>query len=54
MALILRNHDLQGLLELDDYIDAVELGYREEGKGRGLNFLRKCAWFEGDGGIHAD
>ena len=24
MALILRNHDLQGLLELDDYIEAVE------------------------------
>ncbi|HJO90952.1 MAG TPA: hypothetical protein QF606_04740, partial [Anaerolineales bacterium] len=54
MALILRNHDLQGLLELDDYIEAVELGYREEGKGRALNFPRKCAWFEADGGIHAD
>ena len=54
MALILRNHDLQGLLELDDYIEAVELGYREEGKGRAFNFPRKCAWFEAGGEVHAD
>ena len=31
MALILRNHDLQGLVELDDYIEAVDLGFRVEG-----------------------
>lgn len=54
MTLILRNNDLQGLFKLEDYIEAVELGYREKGKGRAANFARKCAWFDKDGSVHSD
>ena len=48
MALLLRNHDLHGLMPLTDYIQAVEQGYREVGEGRGANFPRHSLWIEGD------
>lgn len=53
MALILRNHELQGLLELDEYIEAVELGYNEEGNRRAVVFPRKCAWFDSNDSTHS-
>jgi hypothetical protein len=33
--LLLRNHDMRGLMTLPEYIAAVEQGYREVGLGRG-------------------
>lgn len=33
MTLLLRNHEIQGLMDLRQYIEAVEAGYREAGLG---------------------
>lgn len=48
MTLLLRNHEIQGLMELRQYIEAVEAGYREVGLGRGTNFPRQNLWIPGD------
>ncbi len=48
MALLLRNHDLRGLLDMNGYIAAVEQGYREVGLGTGVNVPRQNLWLEGD------
>ena len=38
VVLLLRNHEIRGLMDLSDYIDAVEDGYREIGLGAGAAF----------------
>ncbi|MGQ9568062.1 MAG: ornithine cyclodeaminase family protein [Anaerolineae bacterium] len=48
MTLLLRNHEIQGLMDLRQYIEAVEAGYREAGLGRGTNFPRQNLWIPGD------
>jgi alanine dehydrogenase len=48
MALLLHNHEIRGLMDLSQYIEAVEQGYREVGLGRGVNFARHNLWIEGD------
>ncbi len=48
MALLLRNHDLRGLMDMNGYIAAVERGYREVGLGTGVNVPRQNLWLEGD------
>ncbi len=47
MVLLLRNHEIRGLMELSDYIDAVEDGYREVGLGSGVGFPRENLWIAG-------
>lgn len=47
-VLILRNHEIRGLMPLADYIEAVEQGYREVGLGQGINFPRTSLWLSGD------
>ena len=34
MVLFLRNHEIRGLMDVTEYIDAVEAGYREYRKRR--------------------
>lgn len=48
MTLLLRNHEIRGLMEIPQYIEAVEQGYREVGLGRGVNFPRHNLWIKGD------
>lgn len=48
MVLLLRNHEIQGLMDLSDYITAVEDGYREVGLGSGVGFPRENLWIAGD------
>ncbi len=48
MVLLLRNHELRGLMDISEYIDAVEAGYRELGSGAGVAFPRKNLWIEGE------
>lgn len=48
MTLLLRNHEIRGLMGFPQYIEAVEQGYREVGLGRGVNFPRHNLWIEGD------
>ncbi|MCY4020267.1 MAG: ornithine cyclodeaminase family protein [Chloroflexi bacterium] len=48
MVLLLRNHEIRGLMNLSDYIDAVEDGYREIGVGAGVAFPRENLWIKGD------
>lgn len=48
MTLLIRNHEIRGLMPLIEYIDAVEQGYREVGLDRGANFPRENLWVEGD------
>ena len=48
MTLFLRNADLVGLMPFEDYVTAVEDGYRECGLGRGSNLPRTNLWIEGD------
>jgi len=44
VALLLRNHEVRGLMGVSDYIAAIELGYREFGLGRGVNLPRHNLW----------
>ena len=44
MVLLLRNHEIRGLMHLTDYIGAVEDGYREIGTGAGAAFPRENLW----------
>lgn len=48
MTLLLRNHEIRGLMDLSEYIAAVEAGYREIGLGRGVAFPRENLWIQGD------
>lgn len=48
MVLILHNHEIRGLMDISDYIDAVDAGYREYGNGNGAAFPRKNLWIKGD------
>ena len=48
MVLLLRNHEIQGLMKLPEYIEAVELGYRDVGEARGVNFPRENLWIPGE------
>ena len=50
MVLLLHNHEIRGLMDLPEYIDAVEAGYREFGRGAGAVFPRKNLWIKGDKG----
>jgi ornithine cyclodeaminase/alanine dehydrogenase-like protein (mu-crystallin family) len=47
MVLLLRNHEIRGLMGVTEYIDAVEAGYREYGNGNGAAFPRKNLWIKG-------
>ncbi len=48
MVLLLRNHEIRGLMDLPDYIEAVEDGYREFGEGNGAAFPRENLWIKGE------
>lgn len=48
MVLLLRNHEIRGLLDMTEYIDAVEAGYREFGSGAGAAFPRESLYIEGE------
>ncbi len=48
MALLLRNHEIRGLMTMPDYIAAVEEGYREVGLSQGAAFPRENLWIEGE------
>ena len=48
MVLLLRNHEIRGLMDLSEYIDAVEDGYREIGLGAGAAFPRENLWIKGE------
>ncbi len=48
MVLFLRNHEIRGLMDLPEYIDAVEDGYRQIGMGAGAAFPRQNLWIKGD------
>ena len=48
MALLLRNHEIRGLMGMDEYIAAVEAGYREIGNGVGAAFPRENLWIAGE------
>ena len=48
MVLLLQNHEIRGLMDISDYIDAVEAGYRDYGQGNGAAFPRKNLWIKGE------
>lgn len=48
MVLLLHNHEIRGLIDLSQYIDAIEDGYREYGSGAGAAFPRENLWIKGD------
>ena len=48
MVLFLRNHEIRGLMDLSEYIEAVEDGYRELGNGAAAAFPRENLWIKGD------
>ena len=48
MVLLLHNHEIRGLMDIPDYIGAVEAGYREFGNGLGAAFPRKNLWIKGE------
>ena len=48
MTLILRNHEVRGLMPLSGYIEAVEEGYRQVGLGQGAGLPRHNIWLQGD------
>lgn len=47
MVLLLRNHEIRGLMGLSDYIEAVEDGYRDIGSNEGTAFPRENLWIKG-------
>ena len=51
--LFLRNHEIRGLMDLPEYIAAVEAGYREIGTGAGAAFPRENLWIRGDKDVKA-
>ncbi len=48
MVLFLRNHEIRGLMNMTEYIEAVEAGYREVGIGEGIGFPRESLYIEGE------
>ena len=48
MVLLLRNHEIRGLMGISDYITAVEDGYRDFGMGAGVAFPRENLWIKGE------
>ena len=48
MVLLLHNHEIRGLMDLSEYITAVEDGYREIGLGTGAAFPRENLWIKGE------
>ena len=48
MVLLLRNHELRGLMTIGEYIEAVEEGYRQFGNGLGAAFPRENLWIQGE------
>ncbi|MDE2776099.1 MAG: ornithine cyclodeaminase family protein [Chloroflexota bacterium] len=48
MVLLLQNHQIRGLMDISEYIDAVEAGYRQYGNGIGAAFPRENLWIKGD------
>ena len=48
MVLLLHNHEIRGLMDIPDYIEAVEAGYREYGAGAGAVCPRQNLWIQGD------
>ncbi len=48
MVLLLHNHELRGLMDIGEYIDAVEEGYRDFGSGAGAAFPRENLWIKGE------
>lgn len=48
MVLLLHNHEIRGLMDLGEYIEAVEDGYRDYGSGAGAAFPRENLWIQGD------
>ena len=48
MVLLLRNHEMRGLMDVSEYIEAVEAGYREFGSGMGAAFPRENLWIKGE------
>ena len=47
MVLLLRNHEIRGLMALPEYLDAVEAGYRDYGRGLGAAHPRTNLWIKG-------
>ena len=45
MVLLLHNHEIRGLMDIADYIDAVEAGYREFGSGNGAAFRGRTSGY---------
>ncbi len=48
MVLLLRNHEIRGLMDIPEYIEAVEAGYREYGARAGAMCPRQNLWIKGD------
>ena len=48
MVLFLRNCEIRGLMDLSEYIEAVEAGYRDFGLGAGAAFPRHNLWIQGE------
>lgn len=48
MVRLLRNHEIRGLMEFSEYVDAVERGYHVIGRGHGANFPRENLWASGN------
>ncbi len=48
MVLLLHNHEIRELMDLPDYMDAVEAGYRDYGNGAGAAFPRHNLWIQGE------
>lgn len=48
MVLLLHNHEIRGLMDIPEYIEAVEAGYREYGSGAGAVCPRQNLWIQGD------
>ncbi|MCY3831391.1 MAG: ornithine cyclodeaminase family protein [Chloroflexi bacterium] len=49
MVLLLHNHEIRELMDIAEYIDAVEAGYREYGSGAGAVCPRQNLWLQGEG-----
>ncbi len=48
MVLLLHNHEIRGLMDLPEYLDSVEAGYREYGNGAGAAHPRTNLWIKGE------
>lgn len=48
MTLLLRNSDIVGLAPIEAYVEAVERGYHDMGRGHGENLPRHNVWLHGE------